>query len=208
VEVLGEDLPVGARAANQAGEVLRDRHESTAVVAQVQHELGRTHVTQGVERIVERLTRRRHEVAEEQVPDLPAVDFVHVQDRHGRNRHRTLGHRRIDGAAIGALVSEPDAVALLRGSERGANRAGGDERDDALAVDRRDAIAALQAGVRRGAVREDLEDAQAEPIVVVGEAKADELAVRIERFLGRTRADVAEMLVERPVANGLEEGFR
>ncbi len=207
VEVLREGLAFRAGPSDQAREVLRDRHEATAVVAQVEHQFGRSDVAQRVERVVERRARGRDEVAEEQVGDLAAVGLVDVQVRHGGNGHRALGHARIHGAAVGALVPDPDGDPFLRGSEGVAQCAALGQRHDASSLDRGDAIAALHAGLGRRALGEHLQDAEALPVVAVGEAEPDELAVGVERLFGRPRADVAEALVEGTESQGLEQRF-
>ena len=68
---LHEHLAVVRRAADQAREMLRHRHEAAAVVAQVEHELGRAPVLELLEGGGERGDRRLDEVAE--------VDVAHAR---------------------------------------------------------------------------------------------------------------------------------
>ena len=74
VDVVEHHLAAGAGAADQAGEMHGHVDQAAAVVAQVEHQLGRAGRLQRRKRVVERGRRRLHEIAEEQVADPAAVD--------------------------------------------------------------------------------------------------------------------------------------
>ncbi len=185
--------------------MLRHRDEPAAVVAEVQDELGRPLVAELGEGGVEGLDRGLDEVAEVDVAD-PARAGV---------QHRGLGDGGDRDLALhegGALLPAPEVPpgerhgdTLLLGPEDGVDLARPDEVRHRLPGDRQERVPAVHPGVGGRAAGEGLREAQlgvGRPLV--GEAEADELAVRVEgvaRGLGR---DVAEARVERAVAHGVE----
>ena len=208
VEILREHLPVGPQAADQRREVLGDRHEAAAVVAQVEHEFLHLGLAQRRERHVERLDRRLDEVAEEHVADLAAVDLVDLRGGHGRNRHGALRHGRLDARPVGVLEGQRDLVAVGRRPDGRPELSRRDEFGQRHAGDGHDPVAAQHPGLGGGTAGEHLRDA----VVGLAEdgrvAEADVLARRVERVGFGLVADVAEGVVEVLELDRVEVGVR
>jgi hypothetical protein len=184
------------------------RCQPAAVVAHVEDQLGGAGVAQGGERLVEGGHRRLHEISEDEVADLAAVHFVELRHLHGRNGDDALRQRRLPVRPLERTPLDDDGDPFFVRPERRRDLVGGGDVGHGAAVHRQEAVAALQAGLGRRAVREHFRDAHLDPVEGRRHPEADELAGRIEGVLIGAAGDEGIGRVERLVADRLEIGLR